>query len=205
LFHSKRYDLCAGGLLFSRIIKTRHSTLPEFIFTFKLYTHVLKAHVCSNNYHFIDIGLMRPNKRNLRRRKRQTNSGRKYLEVLIVADTSVTAIVGKNKLETYLLTLMNIVSRILNYPKTLNCHSWRHCLAQIQIERNNATTGDQWIETHKWMNNTCTTQCIYFDTNVFLQVNSVYKHETLSADIEVVTVKAVEMEKQTVTNLIHSR
>lgn len=61
-------------------------------------------------FYLTDTRYMRPNERNLRRRKRQTKSGRKYLEVLIVADTSVTAIVSKNKLETYLLTLMNIVS-----------------------------------------------------------------------------------------------
>lgn len=45
-----------------------------------------------------------------RREKRQTGSGRKYLEVLIAADTSVTSVIGKDNLDTYLLTLMNIVS-----------------------------------------------------------------------------------------------
>lgn len=53
---------------------------------------------------------MRPKGRNHRREKRQTRSGRKYLEVLIAADTSVTSVIGKDNLDTYLLTLMNIVS-----------------------------------------------------------------------------------------------
>lgn len=53
---------------------------------------------------------MRPKGRNHRREKRQTGSGRKYLEVLIAADTSVTSVIGKDNLDTYLLTLMNIVS-----------------------------------------------------------------------------------------------
>lgn len=53
---------------------------------------------------------MRPKGRNHRREKRQTGSGRKYLEVLIAADTSVTSVIGKDNMDTYLLTLMNIVS-----------------------------------------------------------------------------------------------
>lgn len=56
---------------------------------------------------------MRPKERNHRREKRQTRSGRKYLEVLIAADTSVTSVIGKDNLDTYLLTLMNIVSIFL--------------------------------------------------------------------------------------------
>lgn len=57
---------------------------------------------------------MRPRERDHRREKRQARSGRKYLEVLIAADTSVTAVIGKDNLDTYLLTLMNIVSIFLH-------------------------------------------------------------------------------------------
>ena len=34
----------------------------------------------------------------------------KYLEVLVVADTTVVDFIGKHRIKTYLLTLMNIVS-----------------------------------------------------------------------------------------------
>ncbi|XP_062607950.1 LOW QUALITY PROTEIN: A disintegrin and metalloproteinase with thrombospondin motifs 3-like [Saccostrea cucullata] len=88
-----------------------------------------------------DIGRMRPIERYLKRTKRQTNGGRKYLEVLIAADTSVTALVGVDKLETYLLTLMNIV-------------------------------------------------------------NNIYKHKTLKVDIEVITVKTLQLDKQTEGGII---
>jgi len=37
----------------------------------------------------------------------------KYLEVLVVADTSVVEFIGKDKVKTYIMGLMNIVSTII--------------------------------------------------------------------------------------------
>ena len=83
---------------------------------FFLYCSNTCSHLC---YHLNSslssgIGMMRPKEKLHNRRKRQASGARKYLEVLIAADTSVTAIVGKDKLETYLLSLMNIVSHIIS-------------------------------------------------------------------------------------------
>lgn len=78
------------------------------------------SNTCSHLGYHLDsslssgIGRMRPKERLHNRRKRQASGARKYLEVLIAADTSVTAIVGKDKIETYLLSLMNIVSQTIS-------------------------------------------------------------------------------------------
>ena len=46
----------------------------------------------------------------LRRSRRDVTGGKKYIEVLLVADQSVFDFIGKERVTLYLLTLMNIVS-----------------------------------------------------------------------------------------------
>lgn len=45
-----------------------------------------------------------------RRRKRAAGDKKKYLEVLVVADHTITAMHGKDRVKNYIMTLMNIVS-----------------------------------------------------------------------------------------------
>lgn len=47
-----------------------------------------------------------------KRVKRQASGEKKFLEVLIAADTSVIDLVGQKKVKKYIMTIMNIV-RIL--------------------------------------------------------------------------------------------
>lgn len=58
-------------------------------------------------------------------RRATSDSYTKYLEVLIVADTTVVNFVGRTKVKTYIMTLMNIVSDCFirtskSYPSTIS-------------------------------------------------------------------------------------
>ena len=54
--------------------------------------------------------MMLQKKEGLKHRHRRQAEPKKYLEVLIAADPTVIKFIGKDKLESYVLTIMNIVS-----------------------------------------------------------------------------------------------
>lgn len=49
-----------------------------------------------------------------KKRHRRQAEPKKYLEVLIAADPTVIKFIGKDQLESYILTIMNIVSVLLS-------------------------------------------------------------------------------------------
>ncbi|KAL5018314.1 hypothetical protein ScPMuIL_004036, partial [Solemya velum] len=60
-------------------------------------------------------GRVRRQQSSTRRQKRQTTDKKRYLEVLIAADTSVVDYVGKDRVKSYLLALINIVNMVYQH------------------------------------------------------------------------------------------
>lgn len=60
-------------------------------------------------------GEMERNSTNFRSRRAPSSGYRKYLEVLVAADTTVVSFVGKDRIKRYLLTMMNIVNTVYHH------------------------------------------------------------------------------------------
>lgn len=61
-------------------------------------------------YIFTDFNLIQMKTNNKSRHRRDASDSKKYLEVLLAVDPSVVQFIGKDKVESYVLTIMNIVS-----------------------------------------------------------------------------------------------